>query len=61
MPIIPPSTTHGALPMRQLIKHLTGLTALLLIAPAPLWAGVAGGSASRYTIAQIFARPGLTG
>ncbi len=47
--------------MRQLIKHLTGLTALLLIAPAPLWAGVAGGSASRYTIAQIFARPGLTG
>ncbi len=44
------------------MKHLIGLTALLLIAPAPVRAsGAAAMPAARYTIAQIFARPGLTG
>ncbi len=44
------------------MKHLIGLTALLLIAPAPVWAGgSASATAPGYTIAQIFARPGLTG
>ena len=44
------------------MKHLIGLTALLLIAPGPVWASSAAATpAARYTIAQIFARPGLTG
>ncbi len=60
-PIIGRPATHDALPMRQLIKHLIGPAVLLLIAPAPLWAGGAGRAIPHYTIAQIFARPGLTG
>ena len=49
-------------PRRPLVKPLIGLTAQLLIAPAPVWAsGPAATPAARYTIAQIFARPGLTG
>lgn len=44
------------------MKHLIGLTALLLIAPAPVWAGgSAGMGPARYSIARIFARPGPTG
>ena len=42
------------------MKHLIGLTALLMITPTTGWAR--GASAHpHYTIAQIFARPGLTG
>ena len=42
------------------MKHLIGLTALLMFTPATGWAR--GASANpHYTIAQIFARPGLTG
>ncbi len=44
------------------MKHLIGLTTLLLTATPPVWAnGGAANAAPHYTIAQIFARPGLTG
>lgn len=44
------------------MKHRIVLAALLLLAPASVWAGGAAPKpAAQYTIAQIFARPGLTG
>lgn len=43
--------------MRQFAKRLIAPTVLLLIASTPVWAT----NAANYTIAQIFAHPGLTG